>query len=56
MSPNSPRWRSSRIGHPVDEQHAVEVVALVLPGAGGEAALDLVVRDAVAVEVAARGC
>ena len=28
-----PMWRASTVGDPVDEQHAVEVVALVLPGA-----------------------
>ena len=32
-----------RVLHPVEEQHAVEVVALVLERAGGEAPLDLVV-------------
>jgi hypothetical protein len=40
------------IRHPVHEQDAVEVVELVLEGAGGQAAAHLLVLDAVAVEVA----
>ena len=36
--------------HPVEEQQAVEVIALVLERAGREATLDLVVGDAVAIE------
>ena len=60
-STNAARWKRSNCSHvvnvvgsvhPVEEQHAVEVVELVLEGAGGEPALDLVVRHAVAVEVA----
>ena len=55
------RWKRSncsqvvsvaRVGDPVEEEDAVEVVDLVLEGAGGQPALDLVVLDAVAVEVA----
>ena len=40
-----------RVGDPIEEQHAVEVVALVLERAGGEPAPDLVVGVAVRVEV-----
>ena len=46
-----PRGERRRVGDTVEEQAPVEVVALVLERAGGEAALDLVVGDAVAVEV-----
>ena len=57
---NASRWKRSycsqvvsvRGSAPVDEEHPVEVVHLVLEGAGGEPALDLDVLVAVAVEIA----
>ena len=50
-----PGGERGRVGHPVEEQPAVEVVALVLERAGGQAPLDLVVRVAVPVEPARPG-
>ena len=47
-----PRRQRRGVDDPVEEQPPVEVVALVLERAGGEAPLDLVVLVAVAVEVA----
>ena len=41
-----------RVADPVEEQHAVEVVELVLEGAGRQPEPDLVVLRAVAVEPA----
>ena len=42
----------ARVAHAVEEEHAVEVVELVLEGPGGQARADLVVLGAVAVEPA----
>src|SRR5262245_2365379 len=47
-----PRRERRRVDDAVEEEAAVELLALVLERAGGETSLDLVVLDAVAVEVA----
>ena len=60
-SMNASRWWRSNcshvvkvggVAHAIQEQHAVEVVDLVLERARGQAAAQLVVRAAVAVEEA----
>ena len=60
-STNASRWNRSNcsqvvkragLGDPVEEEHAVEVVALVLEGARRQPPAHLVVGDAVAVELA----
>ena len=47
-----PGRERGRVADAVEEQHAVEVVELVLEGAGRQAEADLVVLGAVAVEAA----
>src|SRR5258707_3179045 len=47
-----PRAQAARVTYSIDEQLPVEVIALVLERAGGEAPLHVVVRDAVAIEIA----